>query len=96
MKKIFLAPVRFSVDHPKTTIFIILALTVFFLAQAPKLKIDTDPENMLPGDDSVRVLNRAMRDEQPANLVPLRESSAKTFARARSPSRGRVLFSSLP
>ena len=32
---------------PKTTIALVLLATIFFAIQFPKIKIDTDPENML-------------------------------------------------
>ena len=32
---------------PKTTITLFLITTIFFAIQFPKMKIDTDPENML-------------------------------------------------
>ncbi|HLA51385.1 MAG TPA: MMPL family transporter [Thermodesulfobacteriota bacterium] len=39
--------VIFSIDHPKTIIGLLLAITIIFAIQFPKIKIDTDPENML-------------------------------------------------
>ena len=55
MKRIFPGlPIR----HPKLVIAIIGLLTVVAAAQTPRIKIDTDPENMLPADAPVRVAHR--------------------------------------
>ncbi|MEW6201253.1 MAG: MMPL family transporter, partial [bacterium] len=54
--------VRFSMDHPKLVIIITLVLTLFFLAQFPKIKIDTDPENMLEKNERVRVFHNAVKE----------------------------------
>lgn len=40
---------------PKTTIAITLIITIFFVIQFPKIKIDTDPENMLEHSQPDRV-----------------------------------------
>lgn len=45
--------VAFSIDYPKTVIGIVLAITLVFLFQLPKIKIDTDPENMLESPGSL-------------------------------------------
>ena len=47
--------VTFSIDYPKTGIGIVLAITLVFLFQLPKIKIDTDPENMLEETQPERV-----------------------------------------
>lgn len=47
--------VDFSVSHPKIIITLTIILTVIFAAQLPKIKIDTDPENMLETDQPDRV-----------------------------------------
>jgi len=44
-------------DHPKIVLGVTLALTVFFLAQFPKIAIDTDPKHMLPETSPVRQYN---------------------------------------
>jgi predicted RND superfamily exporter protein len=38
-------------------------ITVVLAAATVRVEIDTDPENMLPSDDPVRVLNRSMRED---------------------------------
>ncbi|OGR19855.1 MAG: hypothetical protein A2X81_14700 [Desulfobacterales bacterium GWB2_56_26] len=55
MKKFSL--VGFSVDHPKLVVFLSLLITVVFMTQFPKIRIDTNPKNMLPADSDVRVWN---------------------------------------
>ena len=40
-----------------------LLLTVLLGAQIVRIKTDTDPENMLPSDDPVRVRNEQLADE---------------------------------
>src|SRR3989338_7842887 len=49
--------VTFSIDYPKTVIGIVLAITLVFLFQLPKIKIDTDPKHMLPETSAVRQYN---------------------------------------
>ncbi|HEU4364416.1 MAG TPA: MMPL family transporter [Candidatus Krumholzibacteria bacterium] len=59
MKRIFPGvPIR----HPKLVMAIIAVLTVGAALQLPKIKIDTDPENMLPADEPVRVIHRAVEE----------------------------------
>lgn len=66
--------INFSLNRPRTLAVILITLTVFLglLGGLPTLmpetfsflhplKIDTDPENMLPGDDPVRVFDHHMK-----------------------------------
>jgi predicted RND superfamily exporter protein len=55
MKKISL--VEFSIAHPKLVLAVVLLLTPIFLAQLPKIQLDTNPKNMLPPSSDVRVWN---------------------------------------
>ncbi|HEX5131439.1 MAG TPA: RND transporter, partial [Candidatus Krumholzibacteria bacterium] len=55
MKRIFPG---FPIRHPKLVLAIIGLLTVVAALQLPKIKIDTDPENMLPADEPVRVIHK--------------------------------------
>src|SRR3989339_1587750 len=55
MKKISLVEV--SVNHPKFVVWIIVILTIICMTQFPKVKIDTNPKNMLPKTSDVRVWN---------------------------------------
>ncbi len=59
MKRIFPG---FPIHHPKLVITIISLITVVAALQLPKIKIDTDPENMLPADEPVRVIHRAVEE----------------------------------
>ena len=54
--------VNFSMNHPKTVIALILAITILFGIQMPKIKIDTDPENMLPENEEVRLFHSEVKE----------------------------------
>ena len=51
------ALVAFSVSRPGTVLALAALLTLGFLAQFPKIRIDTNPKNMLPPTSEVRVWN---------------------------------------
>src|SRR3989338_11571158 len=51
------------IRFPKTTIAVFLVATVFFAVQFPKIKIDTDPENMLEQKQPDRVFYDKVREE---------------------------------
>lgn len=55
MKKFSL--VEFSVGRPKLVVAIAALVTFGFLTQFPRIKIDTNPKNMLPPTSDVRVWN---------------------------------------
>src|SRR4030042_5114862 len=55
MKKISL--IEFSVNHPKLVIILCVLCTVIFMTQFHKMRIDTNPKNMLPETSDVRVWN---------------------------------------
>jgi predicted RND superfamily exporter protein len=57
------AIVGLGLRRPKTVILASLLLTLVLAALMVRVKIDTDPENMLPRDDPVRVLNESMRED---------------------------------
>lgn len=50
--------ISFSIDHPLMVYGIAIVLTVLAVVQFPRIRIDTDPENMLPFDEPVRVKHR--------------------------------------
>ncbi|MHB8858322.1 MAG: efflux RND transporter permease subunit [Thermoleophilia bacterium] len=52
------SPVEFSVRRPVLIIVIILLVTAAFATQFPRIKTDTDPNNMLPENSDVRLSNR--------------------------------------
>ena len=53
---------NFAINHPWWVIGIAVIITAFFAAQFPKIKIDTDPENMLSADAPVRVFEHEMKE----------------------------------
>jgi len=55
--------IDFSIHKPKVLVWIVAAFALFALIQYPRIKVDTDPENMLPSDAPVRVFNREMKKE---------------------------------
>ncbi len=54
---------RFSIKHPLLVIGLVTVITAFFAYQLSGIKIDTDPENMLPEHEPVRVFNDQVKDE---------------------------------
>lgn len=53
----------FSLDYPKTVIATVLLVTALFGLQFPRIKIDTDPENMLELDQRDRVFYDRVKKE---------------------------------
>jgi predicted RND superfamily exporter protein len=53
---------EFSIKQPWIVIAITVAITAFFAAQFPKIKIDTDPENMLPANEHARVFDHETKE----------------------------------
>jgi hydrophobe/amphiphile efflux-3 (HAE3) family protein len=53
---------RFSIDNPKTVLFISIVITLFFGYLSTGIKIDTDPENMLSADNYVRVFHHEVKE----------------------------------
>lgn len=60
MKNISL--VRFSVNHPRLVLAIIIIITLGFLTQFARIKTDTNPKNMLPPASPVRVWNAQVEE----------------------------------
>jgi predicted RND superfamily exporter protein len=60
MKSLLLTP---SIRHPKLVMLAIGIVTILAALQLPKIQIDTDPENMLPADEPVRVTHAAIKEE---------------------------------
>ncbi len=54
---------EFSIDHPWVIIIAVTVITIFFAAQLPGIKIDTDPENMLQADEPARLFDHEVREE---------------------------------
>jgi hypothetical protein len=57
------AVTEFSIKRPWIVIGLAVAITAFFAMQFPKIKIDTDPENMLPADEPVRVFYEQVKED---------------------------------
>lgn len=52
----------FSLNHPRFVVIAAIIVTVLFALALPRVKIDTDPENMLSEDEPVRVFHDKMKD----------------------------------
>jgi hypothetical protein len=63
MKKAIMRLVKFSVERPKTVIVLTIIITIIFASQFPRIKIDTDPENMLREDEPIRVFHQKVKRE---------------------------------
>ncbi len=57
------ALIRFALQKPKLVFVLTALLTAVSLAQFLRVKIDTDPENMLPEKEFVRVFNHEVKRE---------------------------------
>ncbi len=55
--------INFSIKHPWWVIGLAVVVTAFFASQFPRITIDTDPKNMLPEDEPVRLFHHATEDE---------------------------------
>ncbi len=53
---------RFSWDHPYLIFAVVLLLTVGAVALFPRIRINTDPEDMLSDDHPARVEDRQLKD----------------------------------
>ena len=60
MKRIL---VNFSLNHPKVVVTLAVLASIAFGAQIPRIHIDTDPENMLPEDEAVRVFHETVKED---------------------------------
>lgn len=54
---------EFSIKHPWIVIGIAVVITAFFAAQFPKMKIDTDPQNMLEANEPTRLFHQFTKEE---------------------------------
>jgi len=53
--------VLFSIRHYRLVILFVLVVTILFALAIPRIRVDTDPENMLSEDEDVRVFHREMK-----------------------------------
>ncbi len=56
------AIIEFSIKKPMIVIGLAVIITAFFAMQFPKIKIDTDPQNMLESDEPTRLFHAATKD----------------------------------
>ena len=61
MKNFFVNIVAGAMNRPKSAVALFVIVTIFFLAMVPKIKIDTDPENMLSPDEPVRLAHSEVK-----------------------------------
>lgn len=54
--------INISMNHPKWVFWGILLLTLLAGLQIPSIKVDTDPENMLPTDNAARVFHDHVKE----------------------------------
>ena len=57
MKRIKQAMIDFAIDHARTVVAVLVAITLAAGLFLPRVKIDTDPENMLERSEPVRVFH---------------------------------------
>ncbi len=55
--------IHFALRRPKLVFAVTGAITLVAVAMFFKVKIDTDPENMLPKDEFVRVFHKEVKSE---------------------------------
>jgi len=55
--------VELSVRRPKLVLALSVVLTLLLALQIPRIVIDTDPENMLPADEPVRLASDHMKED---------------------------------
>ena len=55
--------VHLSLNHPRWALAVIIGLTVLFALAFPKIRIDTDPENMLEDDQPDRIYYRQVKQD---------------------------------
>jgi predicted RND superfamily exporter protein len=51
------------VDRPRVVVLLTVIFTILFAVQFPKIKIDTDPENMLREDAPIRVFHKQVKKD---------------------------------
>ena len=55
--------IEYSIRRPKVIMVLTLVTAILALTQFPKIKVDTDPENMLSESAPARIFNREMKKE---------------------------------
>ena len=54
--------IRLSLDHPNVVIVVCAVLTILAGLQVGRVHVDTDPENMLPEDEPIRVFHDEVKE----------------------------------
>jgi len=54
---------EFSIKYPWIVLSVAVLISVFFAIQFPKIKIDTDPQNMLEADEPTRLFHSATKED---------------------------------
>ncbi|MDD3375454.1 MAG: MMPL family transporter, partial [Candidatus Omnitrophica bacterium] len=55
--------IDYALNKPKVILWLVAALVVLSLTQFARIKVDTDPENMLPASSPARVFHEEMKKE---------------------------------
>ncbi|MFA6636556.1 MAG: MMPL family transporter [Candidatus Omnitrophota bacterium] len=55
--------IGFSINRPKIVMVLAALAVLVSIAQFPRMKVDTDPENMLPEDEFVRIFHHDIKRE---------------------------------
>jgi len=55
--------IKFSVEHPVVIVLVLSFVSFVALLQYPRMKVDTDPENMLSSDEFVRIFHNQTKKE---------------------------------
>ncbi len=55
--------IELALKYPARIIWVTLAFVLLALIQFPRIKVDTDPENMLPAEAPVRIFHRQVKKE---------------------------------
>ncbi len=61
LRRFFRGWLVWCVEHPKVVIASVVMMVVFSAMQLPKIKVDTDPENMLPKNELVRRIHHSVK-----------------------------------
>ena len=55
--------VNISLERPKLIIALSVIMAIVLAAMIPQIKIDTDPENMLPSDEPARIFHTQTKEK---------------------------------
>ena len=61
--RVFKGIIDFSINRPKIVVALVAVLAVAAVAQFPKIRIDTDPENMLSEEEFVRIFHNSTKND---------------------------------